>query len=98
MTPYQGADGNWYDYSTGNPVAAPVEWWQAMLGTVVTAAVNKNTTQLQPGLTYHTDANGRLVQDGIPAGNTVAAVAATNPLMILGLLAVGGFLLYKLVK
>jgi len=97
-TPYQGADGNWYDWTTGQQIAAPVEWWQALVGTVITAAVNKNTTgTLQTGQRYHVDAKGNLVADGsVPTG--LATAAATNPLLFLGLLAIGGLILLKLVK
>ena len=96
-TPYQGADGAWYDYETGSPIADPGAWWQSLLGTVVAAAVNKNAAPLQPGLTYHLDPQGKLVADGSTASGAVTAVAS-SPLLMFGVLAVGAYLLYRLAK
>lgn len=92
---YTGVDGVVYNTATGEQ--QPTAWWQNLVTTVVTAAVNKNTATLQSGKTYHVDSTGRLVADGsTPA--TVAAAVQSNPLLMFGLLAVGAFLLYKLVK
>lgn len=97
MATYIGADGQTYDWDTGNPVAAAPSWWEQTLGTVITAAANKKFSSLQPGVQYQVDANGNPVPMGV-AHTSSSVVPASNPLVILALVAIAGLVIYKLVK
>lgn len=96
-------DGSSLDTVTTSADSSAPAWWQQTLGYVITAAAKaKYSPQLQSGVAYTVDANGNVVPVGVAhpsatTGGTANPSGAMQTQQIL-LLAVVGFVIYKLVK
>lgn len=80
-------------------ITAP-SWWEQVLGHAVTAVVDAKTRApaLQSGVQYQVDAGGNVVPMGVVHSTPTNPSLTANPLVLIGVLALGAVLLYKLVR